>query len=121
MNPEREEIYRIEPTADLDRIKERCKDLEHLGGTVKYLQIKGGNEEFYDKYGPKILKRVIDQVLKLLALDISSQILFYDITGKYGDIYTVSKKGIGLEKVMVLDKADSPLEVELEISEINLE
>jgi len=121
MYTDREEIYGIEFTSDLEKIKAKYKDLEHLGGTVKYLQIKGGNEEFYDKYGPKILKRVIESILKSLISDTDSQLFFYDVINRQGEIYALSRNKIELDKVFVYDINESPLEVELEISELELE
>ncbi len=112
----KDEICEVEPTSSKDHIFERYRALHPKTSSVYHVKIKDGNENFYDKYGPKTLKQIIGSIeFTLDMLKNQLGIFTIGVTSRFGDIYIISEKTPDIKPLKVLTEEGKTLEVMLDI------
>lgn len=114
MTTDREKIYDIEPTSTLEKVMEEHKNTPEF--PLYHIQIEGGGEAFYDKYGGAVLSDVV--VVTRLNLSVDPKIHLHEITSRFGDIYVTAEEKPVLDSAKAEKENGEFLEVKLTVSEV---
>ncbi len=114
---DREGIYDLEPTASIEEVVEKYRDI--CVGSIRHIQIKGGNKQFYDEQGPRVIRDVFNLEMAYLNSNKSELGLHCaELTSKYGDLHIISEEKPVLDSLLVKDKDGKNLEVRLVVDEV---
>lgn len=111
-----EEICEVEPTLSREYIFEKYKTLHQRTSSIYHVVIQGGNENFYDKYGPKTLKQIVDS-LRTILTNLKDELKIHNvgITSRFGDVYVISEETPDIKPLKVLTEEGKTLEVMLDV------